>query len=576
MINISDSNTIQFWLNGALSYNQEFVNFDPGVINKYCYHQKFLYGSEFRVRFTDIPSKTFRLKIFDEENNQLQELSFTETVISVTLAVYELFFNPVDINPLIKEANVYMQIVSFLSFNQSIPVISNSEFDTELSPWITQGVGQDWEWAGGKAQTIEASPAAEVSFVHYDFATTAMGWANTSSFPGVPLWGWSSDEGGSLKVLTSSGTYPPSEVVVNTGLPQQIFKFRIKYKFLCPIHSNTIILKLVVKDALNNNLFIWEFGGSSGCGTEHTAEVLVENPTIWLNATQLLITAVSSDFNTTDTIYITDIDVFTEGTAISYSKILVDYTIGLQSAGSYKLALKVESELGVPAIRYRIAVSNSTLNQQIIFDGYFSSYDDNPKIDSLDIFINNPFNLIYINMETFVPGLPLPQIKLDYLRLSYASPTTTQTVEAFTDQVIFTEEYFQYTELLYRSVKPFSQMYYDANSPYFRIVIPGVFFHERNTTQQKSIELSNSKIINTGSELKKQKLLTIDDAPDYFHNKILLILQHAVSGSVVINGVEWTIEENYDKPEPDETYSYPLKPASVYLTRKGYVIRNSN
>jgi hypothetical protein len=103
--------------------------------------------------------------------------------------------------------------------------------------------------------------------------------------------------------------------------------------------------------------------------------------------------------------------------------------------------------------------------------------------------------------------------------------------------------------------------------------IPGVFFHQRNPTEQKSIPISNSRGINTSSVLRKQKRFDIQDAPDYMHTKIQLIFQHAVSGSLLINGVEWTNEEAYEQDDsgPD---SYPLKRAKTYLTRKNYVKRN--
>jgi hypothetical protein len=62
--------------------------------------------------------------------------------------------------------------------------------------------------------------------------------------------------------------------------------------------------------------------------------------------------------------------------------------------------------------------------------------------------------------------------------------------------------------------------------------------------------------------------------PDYMHTKILLALQHAISGSLLINGVEWTIEEEYELIESQSQY-YPFQAASIWLTRKNYYLTNT-
>ncbi len=153
------------------------------------------------------------------------------------------------------------------------------------------------------------------------------------------------------------------------------------------------------------------------------------------------------------------------------------------------------------------------------------------------------------------------------------SLTSDETTIGRTDEVLFTSDNLCGKLVQYKSVKNFAGIPYDADSDYFNIFIPGVFFHGRNPTDQKSLGLSNSRVINTSSTLKKQKKFSIQDCPDYMHTKIQLILQHAVSGSLLIDGVEWTLEESYDQDDssPD---SYPFSRAEVYLTRKNYVKRN--
>lgn len=133
------------------------------------------------------------------------------------------------------------------------------------------------------------------------------------------------------------------------------------------------------------------------------------------------------------------------------------------------------------------------------------------------------------------------------------------------------------TLIAYKGYKNFDGIYYNESSDYRYIWIPGVFFHQRNPTEQKSIELSNSRLINTASALRKQKMLSISDTTDYMHTKIQSILAHAAIGSLQIQEVEWSVEEDYELTQrsPNGVDSYPLKPAKTYLTRRNYVKRNA-
>lgn len=126
-------------------------------------------------------------------------------------------------------------------------------------------------------------------------------------------------------------------------------------------------------------------------------------------------------------------------------------------------------------------------------------------------------------------------------------------------------------DIQYRSIQNFAGLLYDNESPYFQIQLEGRFRKERKQTQQKEIELTEM-ILNTAASVKKQRKLTIDDVPDYMHTKINLILAHAASGSVLVNGKEISIGETYEEGERPE--SYPMTPADVWLTIKNYYKNN--
>ncbi len=102
----------------------------------------------------------------------------------------------------------------------------------------------------------------------------------------------------------------------------------------------------------------------------------------------------------------------------------------------------------------------------------------------------------------------------------------------------------------------------------FFLRVPAVFFHERFPQEDRAMERTSSTII-TSSKLKKQRLMQILHAPNYFHETIILALTHQ---NVTIDGKTWRKEEPYEKEDGD--LRYPLKRATVYLTEKNFLARN--
>lgn len=129
----------------------------------------------------------------------------------------------------------------------------------------------------------------------------------------------------------------------------------------------------------------------------------------------------------------------------------------------------------------------------------------------------------------------------------------------------------------YKSNKPFASLFYTAETGYFSFRIEGRFFKERSVTEQDVLALSNNLIINTGSQLKRQRALVVGYMPDYMHNKLIIALQHAVSGSLKINNgideYEWTIENDYE-PIESQSEKYAEQASRIWLTRKNYLLTN--
>lgn len=124
----------------------------------------------------------------------------------------------------------------------------------------------------------------------------------------------------------------------------------------------------------------------------------------------------------------------------------------------------------------------------------------------------------------------------------------------------------------YKSAKNFAGIVYPNDGEYFNIRVPARFFQQRNKSTESSIELSNSKVINLSASLKIQQALITMLLPDYMHNKIELAIAHAVSGSLNIDGYDWTKEESYERNSPDG--KSPMQSGKIWLTRKSSLKRN--
>lgn len=130
------------------------------------------------------------------------------------------------------------------------------------------------------------------------------------------------------------------------------------------------------------------------------------------------------------------------------------------------------------------------------------------------------------------------------------------------------------TLIRYTGNRDYAGLVYADESPEaeFYLRVPSVFFHERNPEEDKSLELSNSVIINTSGTIKSQRRLDVFPTPDYFHRKLQLALRHQ---TVEIDNKLWIREEAYEKSVPQNP-RWPLKKASVWLTERNFVVRNIN
>lgn len=124
--------------------------------------------------------------------------------------------------------------------------------------------------------------------------------------------------------------------------------------------------------------------------------------------------------------------------------------------------------------------------------------------------------------------------------------------------------------LTYTNHRNFAGLVYAGISPQteFQIRIPAIFFHQRFPEEDEVAELS-TELITLNGTVRKQRQLTTDYLPYYFHEKLKLILKHQ---SISILNREWVKQEAYEIVEGQKRF--PLKVANCWLSEKEFVHRN--
>lgn len=330
-------------------------------------------------------------------------------------------------------------------------------------------------------------------------------------------WVWSADLGGSLKVTTFN-IYPTKGLRLSgVTLPQNPFQIRIRFSMpIGPRNSTNLSLRLIIRDSSNNQLLNQTFGGSSS--GEDEVLLGVSNPSIWLNADHFWLETRSTNYVAGDVIHFSEISYLSQP-----NYVLAGYD-------------EDDNELFSQDFDQSILLDGST----IVYSKSFTGSEINACDKKVRVEIKN-----------------------------------NDTIVGFTEFIRISNNIAHNIKVLYKGTKPYAGLWYYYGSDYFMTRIPGRFFHPRKSGQTTSMELSSNKFITTSTLLQKKRLLEIEDAPEYFHDMIELILNHAAIGSVQINGVEWERAAGddyvYNEDTPDE---YPLIRAEVVLSRKDWIKRN--
>ena len=242
-----------------------------------------------------------------------------------------------------------------------------------------------------------------------------------------------------------------------------------------------------------------------------------------------------------------------------------------------------DTGLGSPLGSYTLAADTGTYDYTgvatvpayIAVEVFNTSGTTDATINALDL-VGQPDSQVFKHSLSMVPSDESMCDKFVTFKIFDGPDAETDDEIYYTDAVEFVttwdnSSYDGRVVIQYKSVQNFADILYDESSEYFQIELTGRFRKERKQTAQKSLELTEM-VLNTASSVKKQRKLTLDDLSDYMHTKVTLILAHAASGSVLVDGMEISVEESYEEGDRPETY--PLTPAEVWLTDKDYYKHN--
>lgn len=563
---ISDALQVQFWVNGIQTFNE----FEPPFpVFKHCFYQRFLASDNIKIQFKDDTGLNYSLQFFDDEGTAGTLVAIPE----VAEGVYELVFQGVTYGFI----DTYIQIKILQG---TIIGSTTTETSIELDEFTSDMEG----WTNVVKPVTTLQDLADFQQVNNSIVPGGLGqaWTLITSKPNVTLLG-----GGDV----SKWAY-----IELNGLKEfsYLIDFRVDFDntFSDPVSYD---LQFIALDSLFNpyivaivsDVFASVPGFTSGSflipsgvfDVKYLSLKVIDNTGsvgssyTWTTATLEIPPVADWAWSADDSgcLKLTTVD------ASDTSKVIKAFTLPQEN---HYLRIKWQivfppSTINFTLLVYILDASNTVLFGQVLASPLSISEQTFNQFINASIYLTAAYIRIeaYDPSGTFVAG---DIIKINSVEI-YTSATTyiTSTVErAKSDLINFANSLIDIVPIYYKSAKNFAGLVYNSISPYNILRLPGLFFKESKVTEQMSLDLSNSKDIDTASQVKIKKELLIDDMTDYMHLKTILALQHAVSGSVVINNVEWTWDsgDSYEEIESDPTY--PFTNAKIKLTRKNYVVTN--
>lgn len=141
---------------------------------------------------------------------------------------------------------------------------------------------------------------------------------------------------------------------------------------------------------------------------------------------------------------------------------------------------------------------------------------------------------------------------------------------AYTDLLSIKPTHKHTNLLQYSNETDFAGLIYEGitPTPSFGIRVTSKFFKRRNPQEDESESLSDGSVVKLLGTAKKQRLLQVEPAPPYMHDKLTLILQH---NTIYLDNRAWIKEESYELEELDEYSAMNIGKAWLTQASDNYV-----
>lgn len=560
MLILSDSNPIQFWPIVDDTFNEE--DKDAQFIEDYFFYLEFKGDQAIKLKGIDTENKIYKLAIYDENNVLITRLTFTKTFVS-PFYVYDLTFSADGISlfescfkciveldtEVVETVETRVSIEEFEIdmdgwTNLSKPSTSIDSLSTALNKPFS---GTESNWALGSLPTITYSGnntrVAAVGMNTLDLYRYAI-----SIELEVIRAGFSADF--IVELFQLDGTY------AYLNLVSQGITFNV-------ISGNVQTLHFILPPGYGDGNFIGirisTYSGTIGdVITWNSAVYTAEPETDWIQSSD---NSGSLKISTIDTI---------DRSILLKSGITLpvdDHFIRFKYDSTFATV-----NLGLQ-LRFKILDSSDATLANYLIPASISSGEQSYSIPITNATVKSDAAKFQLNLEdtsgSFLAG--------DFIHVNSIEIYTTEEVTSEVLTPLFKSDASEATENLttnvlvsYKTNKNFDGII-PTDGDYFTIRIPGRLYHGNTRGDQKLSETSNGINITTYSSLAKTKRFQIDDMPYYMHEKLKSILMFCVTGSLLINGVEWELNSGdsytYTGDRPD---TYPMQSAEIVLSRKNY------
>jgi len=544
---VSNSNPVQFWINGEETFNEK----DVCGITKVCWCQPFNCNDNIRVQVSDLIDSDYFLSMVDKDGALLGYKEFDKTQIN----------------------NYFI----------------DEPFADDLDGWAGGSYGilhktENWSWIGGLAVSDVSQVGGTIKHTYIlseDFPIPA-GQHYLNIY--YELENSASDEQTvTLQLfLINAGTVVQTiDVDVFEGQSIGYTKQISNFAFTADVDYETIGVGFIYSaNALTIDVRIGrtQVGDLSNIFYDVS---FVPNDLGLCDASVGLV--ISTDAPSEDVVYPTPVETWVSlpgsptwtvdpdgaHTTLSAGETTTTLFIpveGIEIGDSIKVFLDLIASLPATASHIQaafygaapMAASNTVSVNTILTDNLSTS----------SFVITGSVTEIRISLTlTTAPATPIVYLLNENLRIYKAAGTT----RGPSDCLGIKTSNPCTVPIQYRNRSDFDDLNFPDSSPetYFTLRIPAVFFHEDNPVTQEDIELSNSNIVRLYTKVEGKRLLQIGMMPHYMHTKLLLVLS---SDEVIIDGKDWLLRDEYQKNPGN--LKYPLKTAQVWLTDKSFVKEN--